>query len=81
MKKQVGCAAVLTIHRIPQMSNQGRRNICNWLRKLAKDIDKEPEIFSNTFRARYLYNKITDKEVCAHDFVIKHSKRGRGGNK
>jgi len=49
-------AASLTVYRIADMTPKGRKAICSWLRKLAADIQKEPESFAKMFRARYLYN-------------------------
>ena len=46
-------AATLTIHRIPEMTQRGRKNVVNWLRRLAREILVEPESYAKTFRARY----------------------------
>lgn len=48
-------AASVTIYRVPEMTTKGRKNICDWLRKLADDIQREPEAYAKTFRARYHY--------------------------
>ena len=49
-------AAVLAVHEIPNMTDKGRKGVCCWLRKMAADIQREPESFaSKAFRARYLY--------------------------
>jgi hypothetical protein len=37
------------------MTDKGRKEVCDWLRKLARDLQREPESFAKTFRARYLY--------------------------
>jgi hypothetical protein len=37
------------------MTTRGRKAVCGWLRKLADDLQNEPEAFAKTFRARYLY--------------------------
>lgn len=58
MKKptaKVRVAASVVVHQIPNMTEKGRRIICQWLRKLAKDIQNEPDAFAKTFRARYFY--------------------------
>jgi hypothetical protein len=57
MKQQVQkSAAILTVHRIPEMTKKGRRDVCSWLRRLADDIQNEPKTFAKTFRARYMYS-------------------------
>jgi hypothetical protein len=48
-------AASLTVYRVADMSDKGRKEICDWLRKQARDIQREPESFGQRFRARYLY--------------------------
>ena len=48
-------AASITIHNIEGMSKTGRKAICNWIRRLAKHIEKEPKSFAKTFRARYFH--------------------------
>lgn len=55
MKTKHKVAASLTVYEISNMTQRGRKNICNWLRRLARDITAEPEAFSKRFRARYLY--------------------------
>ena len=37
------------------MTDKGRKEVCDWLRRLARDLQREPEAFAKTFRARYLY--------------------------
>jgi len=54
---KVKAAAILTIHRIPDMTRRGRRRVSDWLRNVARDIEREPEAYAKTFRARYLYTK------------------------
>ena len=50
----------MTVYRVADMTKKGRKEVCGWLRKLADDLQREPESFAKTFRARYLYspNKI-----------------------
>lgn len=48
-------AATLTVHRVADMTKKGRKEVSNWLRRLADDIQEHPESFAKTFRARYLY--------------------------
>ena len=56
MKKDASkVAASVTIHEISNMTDKGRKDICDWLRNLARDVQREPESFAKTFRARYLY--------------------------
>lgn len=56
MKKQeFGVAASVTVHRVSKMSRTGRRKVCEWLRKLADDLQNEPDAFAKRFRARYHY--------------------------
>lgn len=53
-------AASMVIYRIPAMSLRGRKNVVNWMRRIARDMLREPESFSRTFRARYFYGSRTD---------------------
>ena len=48
-------AASVTVYRVADMTTKGRKAVCGWLRKLADDLQNEPETFAKTFRARYLY--------------------------
>jgi hypothetical protein len=48
-------AASVTVYRVADMTTKGRKEVCGWLRKLADDLQREPESFAKTFRARYLY--------------------------
>lgn len=48
-------AASLTVHRVGDMTAGGRKRVCGWLRKIADDLQKEPDAFSKRFRARYYY--------------------------
>ena len=48
-------AASVTVYRVGDMTTRGRKAVCGWLRKLADDLQNEPEAFAKTFRARYLY--------------------------
>lgn len=59
-KTKYKAAATLTIHGIPDMTENGRREVAAWLRKRATELVKHPETFAKTFRARYLYECSTD---------------------
>lgn len=48
-------AASVVIHRVADMTAEGRREVCDWLRRLADNLESEPEAFAKTFRGRYLY--------------------------
>jgi hypothetical protein len=48
-------AASLTVYQVADMTDKGRKEVFDWLRKLARDLQREPETFAKTFRARYLY--------------------------
>lgn len=54
-KKGDNVAASVTVYRVGDMTTLGRKAVCGWLRKLANDLQNEPEAFAKTFRARYLY--------------------------
>ena len=58
MKKDKVAASV-TVHQVADMTDKGRKAVCDWLRKLARDLQREPDAFSKTFRARYLYTDNT----------------------
>lgn len=55
MKTQYKAAASLTVHRIDEMTETGLKDVCRWLRKQARDIERHPKSYAKTFRARYLY--------------------------
>lgn len=56
MKKQGDkVAASVTVYQVADMTDKGRKEVCDWLRKLARDIQGKPESFAKTFRARYFY--------------------------
>jgi hypothetical protein len=45
----------VNVYRVADMTKKGRKAVCGWLRKLANDLEKEPDAFAKRFRARYLY--------------------------
>jgi len=55
-------AASIVIHRIPSMTEVGRKKIVAWMRMLAKEIEHHPEAFQDVFRARYWYGKAEKKK-------------------
>jgi hypothetical protein len=55
MSKYTKVAASVTIHRIPGMTPKGRKEICDWLRMLARNIQRSPDSFAETFRAQWNY--------------------------
>ena len=55
-KTQDKVAASVTVYRVGDMTTRGRKAVCGWLRKLADDLQNEPEAFAKTFRTRYLYS-------------------------
>ena len=55
-KTQDKVAASVTVYQVADMTTKGRKAVCGWLRKLADDLQREPESFAKTFRARYLYS-------------------------
>lgn len=48
-------AAVLTIFRADEMTDEGRRDIARWLRRHANLLVKEGDNYSTRFTGRYLY--------------------------
>ena len=48
-------AAILTIHRAPEMSKRGRKAIADWLRRQADFLEHNADELSKRFTARYLY--------------------------
>ncbi len=46
--------ATLTIHRVAEMTPEGRKAIAEWLRNHAKMIVKEGKNYSKRFTGRYL---------------------------
>jgi hypothetical protein len=55
MKDSYRVAASLVVYGISDMTDKGRKAICDWLRQLARGIQHEPEACAKTFRARYYY--------------------------
>lgn len=63
-KKDDKVAASVTVYGVGDMTTRGRKAVCGWLRKLADELQNEPEAFAKTFRARYLYpanNRLSGK--------------------
>ena len=63
-KKGDKVAASVTVYGVGDMTTRGRKAVCGWLRKLADELQNEPEAFAKTFRARYLYpanNRLSGK--------------------
>lgn len=56
MKTKDKVAASLLVRDIPNMTEKGRKAICNWLRRQATNIQLAPSAYGKTFRARYLYS-------------------------
>lgn len=52
-KTQDKIAASVTVYKVADMTDKRRKEVCDWLRKLARDIKREPETFAKTFRARF----------------------------
>jgi len=48
-------AASVTVYRVADMTPKGRKEVCAWLRRLCAAIQRHPESFDKTFRARYMY--------------------------
>ena len=55
MKVKTKVAASVMVYGVAEMTPKGRREVCNWLRRLAGDLQREPDTFAKTFRARYWY--------------------------
>lgn len=53
-KRETETVAVLTVHDAAEMMPQGRRDVADWLRRMAKDLVKYGDDLSGVFRARYL---------------------------
>lgn len=56
-KKQPKCAAILTIKKPGAMSEQGRKDIADWLRQHAKNLLKYGKDYNDKgdFRGKYFY--------------------------
>ena len=48
-------AAIVTVHRAPDMTPRGRKAIAAWLRRQARCLESHGRQFSGRFTARYLY--------------------------
>jgi hypothetical protein len=54
-KKKVKTAAILTIYDADKMTEKGRKEIADWLRRQAKDLIKYGWQYTKEMRARYQY--------------------------
>ncbi len=54
-KTKMKVAASVTVYRIADMTDKGRKEFCDWLHKLARDFQSKPKSFTKMFRERYLY--------------------------
>jgi len=50
-------AARLSVFDIPSMTDKGRKQICNWLRQKADEIQGYPKAYNKIYCARYLYRE------------------------
>lgn len=48
-------AATVTIHRAPDMTRRGRKNIANWLRRQANFLEFDYAELSRRYTARWQY--------------------------
>ena len=48
-------AAILTIKDAARMTPKGRKEIAQWLRIQAKNVERDGEEYARRFTARYLY--------------------------
>jgi hypothetical protein len=48
-------AAILTIKEANNMTKKGKKQIANWLRQQADNLEKDGHLYAENFRARYLY--------------------------
>ena len=48
-------AAVLTVHRAPDMTKAGRKRIAKWLRSCADHLETYGDLSDNKFVARWCY--------------------------
>jgi len=55
-KTQYKVAVSVTVHQGADMTMKRRKAVCEWLRTLADDLQREPEYFAKTFRAQYLFS-------------------------
>ena len=76
MKKQAVAASV-TVYSVGDMTTQKRKTICDWLRKLADDLQHEPEAFAKTFRARYMYPANASRDLRGGSRVTVHADVGQ----
>lgn len=55
-KQRDKVAASLSVYEVGDMTDAKRKEVCDWLRKLARDLQRDPKAFSAKFRARFLYH-------------------------
>ena len=69
-------AAILTVHRISDMTPKGRKDIIKWLESQIDNIKKYHKNpgFASRYTARYLY---TDDENMASKRIIKTTIKGK----
>lgn len=56
-------AASVTVHHVADMTTKGRKAVCDWLRRIADELQAEPDAFSANFRARYMYAPRTRRKA------------------
>ena len=54
-KARCKVAASLTVYKASEMTDKGRKTVCDWLRKQLRYVQREPKSLGPVFRARYLY--------------------------
>lgn len=55
-------AAILTIKDAGDMTKKGRRDIANWIKKQANDLEILGDQYSSTLRARYFFEERKESE-------------------
>lgn len=54
-------AAILTVHRAPDMTRKGRKQIAKWLRSCADHLETYGELYDRKFVARWCYTSQAPK--------------------
>jgi hypothetical protein len=54
-KRAPKCAAIVTIHDAPRMTNAGRKRIAKWLRSRADLLEKHGDLMAKRCVMRWLY--------------------------
>jgi len=60
-QKDYKVAATVTVYRAAEMTDKGRKSVCDWLRKVARTVERTPEVLGSKLIARYWFRPTNRK--------------------